>query len=92
MTITNKDSILKKYYEANGQTSMFGYDNLEFKTINHPTAHRFVHLCNEFKLKMTKKSLIVSIPVTEITHLEPLGTITAHSTASDLHLSYISLK
>ncbi len=71
---------------------MFGYDNLEFKTINHPTAHWFVHLCNEFKLKMTKKSLIVSIPVTEITHLEPLGTITAHSTASDRHLSYISLK
>ena len=33
MTITNKDSILKKYYEANGQTSMFGHDNLEFKTI-----------------------------------------------------------
>ena len=46
MTITNKDSILKKYYEANGQRSMFGHDNLEFKTINHPTAHRFVHVCN----------------------------------------------
>ena len=92
MPITRKDSILKQYYEANGQQSMFGYDNLEFKTINHPTAHSFVHLCNEFKLKMTKKSLIVSIPVTEITHLEPLGTITAHSTASDRHLSYISLK
>ena len=51
MTITNKDSILKKYYEANGQTSMFGYDNLEFKTINHPTPHRFTDLCPEFKLK-----------------------------------------
>ena len=51
MTITNKDSILKKWYEHNGQTSMFGYDNLEFKTINHPTPHRFVELCSEFKLK-----------------------------------------
>ena len=36
MVITTKDSILKKYYEMNGQQSMFGYDNLEFKTINHP--------------------------------------------------------
>ena len=35
MVITTKDSILKKYYEMNGQQSMFGYDNLEFKTINH---------------------------------------------------------
>ena len=31
MTITNKDSILKKYYELNGQQTLFGYDNLEFK-------------------------------------------------------------
>ena len=53
MTITNKDSILKKYYEANGQRSMFGHDNLEFKTINHPTPHRFIDLCSEFKLKKT---------------------------------------
>ena len=73
MTITNKDSILKKYYEANGQTSMFGHDNLEFKTINHPTAHRFVHLCNEFKLKMTKHSLIVNLPVKELDNIEVLG-------------------
>ena len=58
MTITNKDSILKKYYELNGQQTMFGYDNLEFKTINHPTPHRFVDLCPEFKLKKTKRSLI----------------------------------
>ena len=51
MTITNKDSILKKYYELNGQQTLFGYDNLEFKTINHPTPDRFVDLCSEFKLK-----------------------------------------
>ena len=58
MTITNKDSILKKWYEHNGQQTMFGYDNLEFKTINHPTPHRFVELCSEFKLK--KSSNIIS--------------------------------
>ena len=55
MPITRKDSILKQYYEANGQRSMFGYDNLEFKTINHPTPHRFFDLCPEFKLKQIKK-------------------------------------
>ena len=54
MTITTKDSILKKWYEYNGQQTMFGYHNLEFKTINHPTPHRFVDLCPEFKLKKTK--------------------------------------
>ena len=45
MVITTKDSILKKYYEMNGQQSMFRYDNLQFKTINHPIPHRFVDLC-----------------------------------------------
>ena len=66
MTITTKDSILKKWYEYHGQQSFFGYDNLEFKTINHPTPHRFVELCPEFKLKQNKKSLIVNIPVKEL--------------------------
>ena len=51
MPITRKDSILKQYYEANGQQSMFGYDNLEFKIINHPQPHKFAELCSEFKLK-----------------------------------------
>ena len=35
--------------------TMFGYDNLEFKTINHPIQHRFVDLCPEFKLKKFHK-------------------------------------
>ena len=74
MTITNKDSILKKYYEANGQTSMFGYDNLEFKTINHPTPHRFVELCPEFKLKKTKRSLIVNLPTRQTDNVEVIAT------------------
>jgi hypothetical protein len=57
--ITNKDSVLKLYYEANGQQEMFGRDNLQFKTVNHPTPHRFVDLCNKFKLKklITDKAL-----------------------------------
>ena len=73
MTITTKDSILKKWYEYHGQQSFFGYDNLEFKTINHPTPHRFVDLCPEFKLKQNKKSLIVNIPVKELNTAEVLG-------------------
>ena len=63
MVVTTKDSILKKYYEMNGQQTMFGYDNLEFKTINHPIAHRFVDLCPEFKLKKFHKKLILNLVV-----------------------------
>jgi len=74
MPITRKDSILKQYYEANGQESMFGYDNLEFKTINHPTPHRFVDLCPEFKLKKTKQSLIVNLPTRETDNVEVIAT------------------
>ena len=51
MPITTKDAILKRLYEENGQQQMFGYDNLQFKTVNHPTPHRFMELCNKFKLK-----------------------------------------
>ena len=86
MPITRKDSILKQYYEANGQESMFGYDNLEFKTINHPTPHRFVELCPEFKLKQNKKSLIVNIPVKELNTAEVLGAVEPQSTLKTAHL------
>ena len=82
MTITNKDSILKKYYELNGQQTMFGYDNLEFKTINHPTPHRFVELCPEFKLKKTKRSLIVKLPTRETDNVEVIATAST-STSSE---------
>ena len=74
MTITTKDSILKKYYEANGQESMFGYDNLEFKTINHPIKHKFIDLCPEFKLKKTKRSLIVNLPTRQTDNVEVIAT------------------
>ena len=82
MTITNKDSILKKYYELNGQQTMFGYDNLEFKTINHPIKHKFIDLCPEFKLKKTKRSLIVNLPTRETDNVEVIATAST-STNSD---------
>ena len=47
----------------NGRQLMFGYDNLEFKTINHAIAHRFVDLCSEFKLKKFHKKLILNLVV-----------------------------
>ena len=74
MTITNKDSILKKYYELNGQQTMFGYDNLEFKTINHPNKHKFIDICPEFKLKKTKRSLIVNLPTRQTDNVELIAT------------------
>ena len=49
MPITTKDSINKQWLEANGQASMFGHDNLQFKTVNHPLKHRFVELCPKLK-------------------------------------------
>ena len=60
MVIRRKSSIYKKLYEINGQTSMFGYDNLKFKTINLPKAQRFKNLCPKFNLKIiniNKRSL-----------------------------------
>ena len=85
MTITTKDSILKKWYEYNGQQTMFGYDNLEFKTINHPNKHKFIDLCPEFKLKQNKKSLIVNIPVKELNNAEVLGAVEPQSTLKTAH-------
>ncbi len=82
MTITTKDSILKKWYEHNGQQTMFGYDNLEFKTINHPNKHKFVELCPEFKLKKTKRSLIVNLPTKETNYVEVIATAST-STSND---------
>ena len=40
-----------------GQASMFGHDNLQFKTVNHPLKHKFVELCPEFKLKQLSNEL-----------------------------------
>ena len=50
MPITRKDSILKQYYDVNGQESIFGYDNLEFKTVNHSRKHKIRGMCQNFKL------------------------------------------
>ena len=88
MTITNKDSILKKYYEANGQRSMFGHDNLEFKTINHPRPHKFSDLCSEFKLKKTAAhAAAAELPFVPLSSLK----VFKHKTALHVNLPLISL-
>ncbi len=38
---------------------MFGYDNLEFKTVNHPKWHRFIDLCSKFRIKKHEKFLLL---------------------------------
>ena len=88
MTITNKDSILKKYYEANGQRSMFGHDNLEFKTINHPRPHRFINLCSEFKLKKTAAhAAAAELPFVPLSSLK----VFKHKRAFHVNLPLINL-
>ncbi len=74
MPITNKDSILKLYYEANGQQEMFGRDNLQFKTVNHPRPHHLVDLCNKFKLKQITPTA-TAYPFTETNFVEIIGTL-----------------
>ena len=57
MVIKTKDSINKQFYETIGQVSMFGQDNLQFKTVNHPLKHKFLELCPKFKLKQLSNEL-----------------------------------
>jgi len=51
MVIKSKSSIDKKNYELSGQLSLFGRDNLDFKSINLAQRQRFTCLCKTFKLK-----------------------------------------
>ena len=51
MVIKSKSSIDKQNYELSGQLSLFGRDNLDFKSINLVKRQRFTCLCKTFKLK-----------------------------------------
>ena len=87
MPITRKDSLLKQYYEANGQESMFGYDNLEFKTINHPRPHKFTEICSEFKLKQPIITEPATLPVVDLSSLK----VFEHKTLFHVNLPLIQL-
>ena len=61
MVISSKSSINKKNYELSGQLTLFGRDNLDFKTVNLANGQKFVNLCKVFKLKkitLQKKILL----------------------------------
>ncbi len=62
MIIRRKSSIYKKLYELNGQTSMFGYDNLKFKTVNLPKTQKFKNICPKFNLKKIYRTKSIKIP------------------------------
>ena len=51
MLIRRKSSIDKKNYELSGQLTLFGRDNLDFKTVNLAKGQKFVNLSRVFKLK-----------------------------------------
>ena len=66
MVIRRKSSIDKKNYEISGQLSLFGRDNLDFKTVNLSKAHKYVNLCGIFKLKkiiIQKKVFLIFLEI-----------------------------
>ena len=62
MVIGRKSSIDKKNYELSGQLSLFGRNNLDFKTVNLAKRQKFVTLCRVFKLKriISQKKVFLS--------------------------------
>ena len=61
MVTRRKSLINKKNYEFSGQLTLFGRDNLDFKTVNLAKSQKFVNLCKVFKLKkitLQKKMLL----------------------------------
>ena len=66
MVIRCKSSIDKKNYELSGQLTLFGRDNLDFKTVNLTKGQKFVNLCRVFKLKkiiLQKKIFLSSFEI-----------------------------
>ena len=59
-------SIDKYVYEANGQTTMFGHDNLAFKTVNMPKKQHFDNICINFKLKKLTKGVNLFLSIIHI--------------------------
>ena len=47
-----KSSIQKIFFESMGQGSLFGHDNIHFKTVNLPQKQKLINLCNKFGMKL----------------------------------------
>ena len=56
MPIRRKSSIEKKYFECIGQGTLFGNDNIHFKTVNLPKKQRLRKLCKKFSIKLINQS------------------------------------
>ena len=63
MVIRRKSSFFKRLYEINGQKSMFGYDNIHFKTINLPNKQKYKNLCSKFGLKKFNNKSSINLNV-----------------------------
>ena len=61
-----KNSIKKYIYEVNGQISMFGRDNLTFKTVNMSKKQKFQNIFRNFNLKKPIKNFFLPLTVFEI--------------------------
>ena len=66
MVIRRKSSIYKRFYEINGQKTMFGHDNIHFKTINLPKKQKYKNLSNTFGLKKICIIKSIKLPLIEI--------------------------
>ena len=69
MGIRRQSSLDKINYEKSGQPSLFGRDNLSFKTVNLPNAQRYDNLCNKFRLKKIIKINFLPIPMIVIKNI-----------------------
>ena len=66
MVFRRQYSLNKINYEINGQKTMFGRDNLIFKTLNLPKKQTFQNLCNNFKIKKFSQNIKVKLIVINI--------------------------
>ena len=66
MPIKRKSSINKKYYESIGQGSLFGHDNIHFKTVNLPKKQRLINLSKKFGIKIIYQNNSVLFSVIKI--------------------------
>ena len=55
MPIRRKSSIQKKIFERMGQGSLFGHDNVHFKTVNLPQKQKLINLCKKFQCEIDRK-------------------------------------
>tara|TARA_B110001454_G_C12548693_1_gene362587 strand:- start:461 stop:670 length:210 start_codon:yes stop_codon:yes gene_type:complete len=66
MVIRRQSSLDKINFEISGQLSLFGRDNISFKTVNLPKVQRYDNLCNKFRLKKIIKINFLPIPIVVI--------------------------